>query len=65
MRAVSIAGGFTKFGNANRVKILRQKEEGRGYESIKVNFNRAMDGDSKEDILLKPGDMIIVSEGIF
>ncbi|MBI4432533.1 MAG: polysaccharide export protein [Candidatus Omnitrophica bacterium] len=64
LMAISIAGGFTKYGNANRVKVLRQKKEG-GYETLRVNLKKAMDGDSRQDPLLKPGDMIIVSEGIF
>lgn len=64
LRAVSIAGGFTKFGSASRVKVLRPTE-GAGYETIKVDLKRIMDGKSDQDVLLKPGDMVVVSEGIF
>ena len=65
LRAISIAGGLTKYGNASRVKVLRQRDDGKGIEPIRVNLKRAMDGDGKEDIPLKPGDMVVVSEGIF
>lgn len=65
LKAISVAGGFTKFGSASRVKILRPKPDGSGYQTIKVNLSKAMAGDSKSDILLQPEDMVIISEGIF
>lgn len=65
LRAISIAGGFTKFGSASRVKVLREKKGRGGYENIKVDLKRAMNGDSQHDPVLQPGDMVIVSEGIF
>jgi polysaccharide export outer membrane protein len=65
LKAVSIAGGFTKYGSASNVKILRQKEGGPGYENIKVNIKSIMDGKSSEDVVLEPGDIVVVSEGIF
>ena len=65
LKAISMAGGFTKYGSASRVKILRPKTGGTGYGTIKVNIKRIMKGFSKEDILLKPGDIIVVSGGIF
>jgi polysaccharide export outer membrane protein len=74
LKAISIAGGFTKFGSSNRVKILRPltNETGYedyenivGYETIKVNIKRVMDGNSDEDVLLKQGDIVTVSEGVF
>jgi protein involved in polysaccharide export with SLBB domain len=64
LRAISIAGGFTKFGSASRVKVLRERTGGAGYEPIKVDLKAAMDGGDK-DLVLKPGDMVVVSEGIF
>ena len=65
LRAISIAGGLTKYGNANHVKVLRLKQNGEGYENIGVNLKRAMNGDMSHDVQLKPDDMIVVSEGIF
>jgi protein involved in polysaccharide export with SLBB domain len=65
LKAISLAGGFTKFGSSSRVKILRPKKDGEGYETSKVNLDAAMKGNSKSDTVLEPGDMVIVSEGIF
>ncbi len=65
LKAISIAGGFTKFGSSSRVKILRQKQDGPGYDTLKINMDAVMNGNSKEDTLLKAGDIIVVSEGIF
>jgi len=65
LKAISTAGGFTKFGSSSRVKILRPKENGNGSDIVKVNINAAMNGDSNDDILLKPGDTVVVSEGVF
>jgi polysaccharide export outer membrane protein len=65
LKAISIAGGFTKFGSKSRVKLLRPNTDKPGYQSIKINLRKAMDGEEKEDILLQPGDIVIVSEGFF
>jgi polysaccharide export outer membrane protein len=65
LRAISMAGGFTKFGSSSRVKVLRPKREEAGYETIKIDIKRVMDGDSEEDILLQAGDMVVISEGVF
>lgn len=65
LRAISMAGGFTKFGSSSRVKVLRPKENEPGYNTIKLDIKNIMNGDTAEDIILKPGDMIVVSEGVF
>lgn len=65
LRAISMAGGFTKFGSSNRVKVLRLKGDTLRYTSIKVNMTGIMKGTSDEDILIKAGDIIVVSEGVF
>ncbi len=65
LRAISMAGGFTRFGSSSRVKVLRPRKDNRGYKAIKIDIKKVMDGNSAEDILLKPGDMVVVSEGIF
>lgn len=65
LRAISIAGGFTKFGSSSRVKVLRPKENEPGYETIKIEIKKVMKGNSDADILLQTGDMVVVSEGIF
>lgn len=65
LKAISVAGGFSKFGSSSRVKVLRLKKNEAGYESIKVNINAVMNGSSKDDVLLEPGDIVVVTEGIF
>jgi len=65
LRAISLAGGFTKFGSSARVKILREREDTPGYDDIKVNIKDVMNGKAEEDIVLKPGDTVVVSEGAF
>lgn len=65
LKAIAIAGGFTKYGSSSRVKVLRAKADGTGYENIKVNIKEIMDGASDSDIVLKPSDTVVVFEGIF
>ncbi len=65
LRAISMAGGFTKFGSSNRVKVLRALKETKGYENIKININAVIDGDSQADLAIENGDIIVISEGIF
>ena len=65
LRAISMAGGFTKFGSSSRVKVLRAKANETGYETIKINIKAVMDGDSKADLPIENGDIIVTSEGIF
>lgn len=65
LKAISIAGGFTKFGSASKVKVLREKDGAIGYDTINVNIKNVMAGKTDEDVLLQPGDIVVVSEGIF
>lgn len=64
MKAISTAGGFTKYGSSSRVKVLRPKANGSGYETFKANMKLIMNGLSK-DIVLEPGDIVQVEEGVF
>ena len=64
LKAISEAGGFTKYGSSSRVKILRPKPGTAGYDMIKINMNRIMDGRA-QDVVLKPGDIVRVEEGVF
>jgi len=65
LKAISMAGGFTKFGSANKVKVLRLKKGAPGYQMIKVNIKAVMNGSLEADITLEPGDIVVVSQGIF
>jgi len=65
LRAISMAGGFTKFGSSSRVKLLRVDKDKKGYKPVKINIKAIMNGDSAKDFLVKSGDIITVSEGVF
>jgi polysaccharide biosynthesis/export protein len=65
LKAISIAGGFTRFGSSSRVKILRPRRDKPGYIKIKVNLKAVMDGDAEADIEIQSGDIVVVSEGFF
>lgn len=65
LKAITIAGGFTRFGSSSKVKILREKEDGPGYENFLVNIKDVMNGDDSKDIILQPNDIVVVSEGVF
>ena len=64
-KAITLAGGFTKWGYGSRVKILRPKNNHSGLETIKVNIEDVLAGDASADVHLMPEDIIVVSTGIF
>ncbi|WP_298435923.1 XrtA/PEP-CTERM system exopolysaccharide export protein [Geobacter sp.] len=64
MEAILESGGFTKFAKQNDTLILR-KDEGKEV-SIEVRAKDLVkDGELGQNVKLKPGDYVIVSEGIF
>ncbi len=65
LKAISMAGGFSKFGSSSRVKVLREFKDKPGYKQIKVSIDNIMHGKAEEDIVLEPGDIVVVSEGMF
>lgn len=64
LKAISLAGGFAKYGSLDRVKILRTIPGKKDYESIKVDMKGAVGGHHGKDIRLEPEDIVIVLEGI-
>jgi polysaccharide biosynthesis/export protein len=64
LKAISLAGGFTKYGSSDKVKILRTVPGRSEYESIKIDMRAAIKGQSGKDIHLEPNDIIVVSEGL-
>lgn len=60
-KAITLAGGFTKWGSPRRIKILRPKDNSSEFEIIKVNVKKVIDGDATADVIIKPGDIVIVS----
>ncbi|MCK5218626.1 polysaccharide export protein [bacterium] len=65
LRAISMAGGFSRFGSSSRVKVLRPRKDGPGYDTLKINVNAVMKGNASEDLLLSQGDIVVISEGMF
>jgi polysaccharide export outer membrane protein len=63
-KAITLAGGFSKWGSPSRIKILRPKKNKKEFDIIKVNVKKVIDGDASADVLLKPGDIVIVSSSI-
>ncbi|MEA5115743.1 MAG: XrtA/PEP-CTERM system exopolysaccharide export protein [Geobacteraceae bacterium] len=64
MEAILEAGGFTKFAKQNST-VIHRKEGGKD-SSIEVRAKDLMnDADLRQNIKLKPGDYVIVQEGMF
>lgn len=62
IEAISLAGGFTRIAAANRTRIVRYIE---GKEvTIKVKAGKILKGKDK-DIVLEPGDLIVVPESFW
>lgn len=63
LEAVTKAGGFTEIAAPNRTKVIRIED---GVEkTISVNLNKVKKGNKSLDIILKPGDVIVVPETYF
>jgi protein involved in polysaccharide export with SLBB domain len=60
-----MAGGFTKDALLTKVKIMRTYEDG-SKDTIVINIKDITRNDEKEkNILLEPGDIVIVPESFF
>ncbi len=58
LQAIASAGGLTTFAHSKRIYILRGSK---GHEQkIPFNYKQALKGDSHQDILLQPGDTIVI-----
>ncbi|MEK7702804.1 MAG: polysaccharide biosynthesis/export family protein [Nitrospirota bacterium] len=59
LQMLSLAGGFKEYANTKKILLLRR--EG-GFETrVLVNYKRLITGDNpEENLILKPGDTIIV-----
>ena len=64
VEAISIAGGFTRVAARNRTRIIRVED---GAEKIiEVRVDAITDAGKKiQDVLIKPGDVIVVPESFF
>jgi polysaccharide export outer membrane protein len=63
LKAVSVAGGLTKFGSKGKVEILRRVKEGE-TERLKVDLGDIESG-KKPDVPLEPEDIIKVGKRVF
>ncbi len=60
LEAIKLAGGMTERASPHRIKVRKNRS---GHEEqIKVNIADIMKGKKKDDIVVKPGDVIIVPE---
>lgn len=64
MEAILESGGFTKFAKQNSTLVLRKEADKETTIEVKAK-NLINDGDLKQNVKLKPGDYIIISEGMF
>jgi polysaccharide export outer membrane protein len=55
---IPMAGGFTEWAHRSKILIIR-KENGR-EKRMKVNYNKIVRGDLDSNVMLRPGDTIIV-----
>lgn len=58
LEAISSAGGLTDFANSKKIYILR-KEPG-SQQRIPVHYKKALKGDRLLNLILRPGDTIVV-----
>jgi len=62
--AILNSGGFTEFAKQNDVTIVRK--EGDSVKNIEARLKDVIkNGDTSKDVLLKPGDLIIIKAGLF
>jgi polysaccharide export outer membrane protein len=58
LQLLTRAGGLTIFADRRNVKVVRR--DGNKVTEYTVDYNAIVQGDLKQDILLRPGDRIIV-----
>jgi polysaccharide export outer membrane protein len=63
MEAILEAGGFTKYASQNATIIYRK--EGDKQVSLPVKIKKLTSGDLSQNAKLRPGDYVVVEEGIF
>jgi polysaccharide export outer membrane protein len=57
------AGGMTQFAAGNRAKIMRMQGGKQG--EIKVKLANLINGDMTQNILMKPGDVLVIPQTFF
>lgn len=66
VEAITAAGGFTRIGKSDAVRVTRRDERG-VEQNFTVNVERMIDGRGKgeEAFVLQPGDVVFVPERVF
>jgi polysaccharide export outer membrane protein len=57
IQAIALAGGFTDFANSDGITVLRS--DGQGGQ-IPVRYSDLLSPDGGQDVILRPGDTIVV-----
>lgn len=57
-------GGLTKFASGNNAKIVRHLPGGQ-EQTIPVALGDLMDGDIKDNVVMRPGDILIIPQSYF
>ncbi len=63
MEAILDAGGLTKFASPNDTVIYRKQNN--AEVSVNIKVKKLMYGDLTQNVMLQPGDYIVVKEGLF
>lgn len=64
LEAIGLAGGFTELASPDRVRVVRQGED--GGETIRVRVEKILSGRGKDtDITLQADDVIVVPQIVF
>ena len=58
LQAIAGAGGLTDYANSKKIYILR--DEAGNRQKIQVHYKEALEGNRSFDLMLKPGDTIVV-----
>jgi polysaccharide export outer membrane protein len=59
LQAVTLAGGFTDFASKNRILVRRKSDENVQESSMSIKYKDVIAG-RQSNILLKPGDTVII-----
>lgn len=57
-------GGLTKFAAGNNAKIIRHLSEG-NEQTIPVRLGELMNGEIKYNVVMRPGDVLIIPQSLF
>ena len=61
---ISMAEGFTKIANQNKVKVIHTKPDG-SKEEMLVRVYDSMNKNGQDNVILRSGDVVVVPESIF